>query len=151
MKVQVRTNHETSVKWINILCISAGLVVGIIMVTPYLPGKETAQTPSKAAVRFSLGDDNTDGTVTAHQRAPIVQRNVDTLRTNGLRYQQPETGLRSNNSAAAPRTLDPSKDPIITTVPKAPIITSSEAITLKNQSEAEETVVQTARIRAGNQ
>ena len=140
MKVQVRTNHETSVKWINILCISAGLMVGIIMVTPYLPGKETAQTPSQAAVRFSLGDDNTDGTVTAHQRAPIVQRNVDTLRTNGLRYQQPETDLRSNNSAAAPRTLDPSKDPIITTVPKAPIITSSEAIALKNEKEAEDEV-----------
>ena len=145
MKVQVRTNHETSVKWINILCISAGLVVGIIMVTPYLPGKETAQTPSKAAVRFSLGDDNTDGTVTAHQRAPIVQRNVDTLRTNGLRYQQPETGLRSNNSAGAPRTLDPSKDPIISTVPKAPIITSSEAIALKNQKEAQEEVVPTTK------
>ena len=145
MKVQVRTKQETSVNWINILCISTGLVVGIIMVTPYLPGEETAHTPPKAAVRFSLGDNNADGIVTTRQRAPVVHRNVDRLRENGLRYQQPETGLRSNNSAAEPRTLDPSKDPIISTVPKAPIITSSEAITLKNQSEAEEAVVQTAK------
>jgi hypothetical protein len=146
MKVQVRTNHETSVKWINILCISTGLMVGIIMVTPYLPGKETAQTPPKAAVRFSLGDDNADAIVTTRQQAPIVQRNVDRLRENGLRYQQPETGLRNQKSAAAaPRTLDPSKDPIISTVPKAPIITSSEAIALKKQREAEEAIVQTTK------
>ena len=140
MKVKVRTNHETSVKWTDILCISTGLVLGIIMITPYLPGEETAQTPPKAAVRFSLEDANTDGTVTARQRAPIVQRNVDTLRKNGLRYQQPETGLRSNNSDATPKTLDPLKDPIISIVPKAPIITSSEAIALKNQKKAEQEV-----------
>ena len=149
MKVQGRTSHESSVKWINVLCVSTGLVVGIIMVTPFLTGEESDKKPPKEAVRFSLADDSIDGTVATRKRAPIVHRNVDRLRENGLRYQQPETGLRNENSTpAAPRALDPSKDPVISTIPKAPIISSSEAIALRKQRDAAREAAKAAEQRS---
>ena len=127
MQVHGRTNRESSINWINIFCVSLGLVVGVIMVTPLLTGEEVTETESKEPIRFTLSDDTVDGTVTTKKRAPIVHRNVNKIRENGLRYEQGQDNLRQNQqSTVTARALDPSKDPIISAVPKAPIVGPNE-------------------------